>query len=394
MKTCLPVLAMLVIPLLGACTSASEPPATTGSSKDAGKDAALDAVDAAPGVTLRPPVQVEVTTKSPPNVDCGPGCRVLLGPIDHSDGFSFTETVDYAVDTNSNELMIRRFDSNEIMVIAQRSAQAYAEGNRIAFTFVNEFPLLDMMVLDTTTWHLQSYFHTSKGDEYGPTANLLTDKYFLWAHGGRTTRANLATGEMVDFSGVLYCDRGCFGAGAIYCLLGSVERINPETFERTKISGDALDVDAACSPDRKRIAWVDFRDPPGHTSSHYGARIGGEIYVHEFETGETKRLTFDSPANPIAKSTVGVGSDVVVWLEPCASCPKSFESAQEYFAEANTIVRLDIPSGKKCRYERERTGGYFSVHGHHLHAYWSGPLTPQYLIDIDMDDPGIPWVCE
>lgn len=51
--------------------------------------------------------------------------------------------------------------------------------------------------------------------------------------------------------------------------------------------------------------------------------------MHELETGRTTRLTFDSPDNPMTKSTAAIDDDVAAWMEPCAACPKNFD---DYFA--------------------------------------------------------------
>jgi hypothetical protein len=362
--------------------------------RDAGGDAPTDAPPDAPDSVPPVPYPVQVSSRRPPTVDCGPGCRVLLGPVNHADGFSFAETTAWVADTNINEMMFRRPGDEHMSVIEQHASQSYMEGRLLAFTLTNGFPKLDKVVLDVVTLEAKTYFHTEEGDDFGSMSSFLTDKYFFWAHAGGTTRADLETGELTTFGGHLDCDRGCYGGGAIYCGLGKVYRFDPETLVGTPADdGGASQIDATCSPDHKRIAWVDFRDPPGPGSGMYGPRIGGEIYMHEIETGRTTRLTFDSPDNPITKSTAAIDDDVAAWMEPCAACPKNFDNYFAWTGAPRTIVRLDIPTGKRCRYEKGKTGGYFSVHGRHLYTYWTNDIE-QYLIDIDMDDPAVPWVCE
>lgn len=381
----------LILSLVTGCEGDSCAPVSgSGGEGDGGTDAGPDAAQVTPPV----PYPLKVFTRAPPAVDCGPGCRVLLGPVGHADGVSFSYSMDQVADTSFEELMVRRPGENEVLVVTQSSAQSYLEGDLLGYTFVDDFPRLDMVVLDTKTHQAKTYFHTDRGDLYQSRGNVLTDKYFFWAHGGSTTRANLTTGELTDFGGALDCDRGCFGAGSIYCGLGTVYRFDPETLFGTPVDdGGAAQMDPTCSPDRKRMAWVDFRDPPGQVSSYLGAHIGGEIYVHEFDTGATTRLTFDSPDNPITKSTAAIGTDVAAWMEPCAACEKNFDGFTEWNASPKAIVRLDLTTMKRCRYERERTGGYFAVNGHHLYTYWND-LVHEYLIDIDMDDPAVPWVCD
>ena len=38
-------------------------------------------------------------------------------------------------------------------------------------------------------------------------------------------------------------------------------------------------------------------------------------------------------------------------------------------------------------------GAYPSLHGHHLYGYWNDGKN-RYLVDVDLDDPGLNWVCE
>jgi hypothetical protein len=383
-----------VLALASGCTS--DPQQQIPSPRDAGDVAdAADAGDAGDVVELPPPVQLQMTKRPPPDIDCGPGCRVFLGPTQHSGWIPFAYSADYIADTTAKELMVRRVGDKDVSVINQTCSFPHFEGNSLACTFAKDFPLLEMAVVDLKTWQAQTYFRIENGAEDRANGNVLTDRYLYWTHMGWTTRADRKTGAIKDFAGSLLCDWGCFSGGSIYCNLGKAYRLDPETLEGVAISpSTAAQISGACTADRKRFVWVDFRDPPGPGSHSAGPRVGGEVYTYEFATGETKRLTFDSPDAPVTKDYAAIGDDVAVWIEACATCPKSFPNESAWIATPKAFVRLDLATKKRCRYEMERTGAFLHVYGRHLYTYWNDATTGLYVIDIDMDDPAVPWVCE
>ncbi len=392
---------LLAFLVLAAGCSDVTPLGNGGTGAGAGGRAEGGAGGGARAPSLPPPIQLVVERRSPPAVDCGLGCRVLLGPT-YNLGFPFADTVTHVAETARKELMVRDVRTDEMVVIPAETAFPYMEGPLLGVWVGDEVATshaFDMAVIDTRTWTEQVYFHHSDYAEYRPDGTtFLTDKYFLFSHAGQTARVDLETGALVDFWPALPRDRGCFGAGAIYYGNGCIYRVDQETFAVEKVDdGGAGQFDPACSPDHQRIVWVDFRDPPGPVSGRLGPRIGGELYVHEFATRETKRLTFDSPTNPITKSAPAISDDVAVWHEPCATCEKNFEEYQNWLGSPKAIVRLELDTQRRCRFEmRGPVGQYSSLQGHRLRTHWLDPAYggEQYLVEINLDDPAIPWVCE
>ena len=300
------------------------------------------------------------------------------------------------MDTNPEELVFGRVGATKTSVLTGRPALAYAMGERVSFVSVPSFPAGDIVVLDTRTLQRASYFHFDDTAKFGdPLGTVLGDKYLFWMTSRGTGRANLATGEVNErFAPSMLCNGSCVIDKDLLCLAGGrIQLLDQETGEtRALDNGGALQLDASCSPQRSRVVWVDFRDPPGRSASFSGQRMGGEIYVYDSAQRGVTRLTHDSPASPITKAYPAIGTDVVVWIEPCAACEKGFADEGALFSAPSALVRLELTSNRKCRLEGRKLGGYSSLHGHHLYTYWTDD-TDQYLIDLDLDNPELDWVC-
>lgn len=346
---------------------------------------------------------LEVTVETVSNggeSPCGPGCRLALQrPVEHGGLIPHAFSSTGVADTNTTELLYADLGSNTTQVVRDGAALIYREGSLISYVSVPDWPVGDIVVLDTATRRRTTYFHFEDGQAYGsPFETLLSDEYLFWMRRSATSRANLRTGEVTQqFSAGMQCDSGCAAGGKILCLDGSrIIAVDQQTGSSAYLDDSAaLQFHATCSADRKRMAWVDFRDPPGQTSSYFGAHIGGEIYVYDVDTEMVRRLTHDSPGQPITKSGVGIGADLAVWFEPCLDCKKNFDldHAQDFWDTPVALVRLELATNRRCRLDRRTMGGHLSLHGHHVYGYWTDTVN-QYLVDLDLDEPSLPWICE
>ncbi len=365
-----------------------------GSISDASTDADADAPSYG-GAKPLSDAMVDVDAEALP--DCGPGCRIALKrPIIHAAwGHGFSTT--WVADTNPQELAFAQVGSDKTFLLRQESALARVNGDHIGYVGFDAWPKGEIAVIDATNLTRRVYYAFPDSKELGFSGTFLTDKHVIWSIRKGLFKANLTSGAISQLSNkALDCREGCTTNGAIYCVnanTGRVDRIDEETGELTHLDdGGALQVEGACSPDRKKIVWVDHR-PPGQASGYLGFRGAAEIYLHDIPAGTTKRLTFDSPDNGIAKTFAAVGTDWVVWREPCATCDRTFQTAGALYYAASRHVRLDLNTNKKCYLDGIVAGDYSSLHGHHLYGYWNDGKN-MYLVDVDLDDPGLNWVCE
>ncbi|MCB9585282.1 MAG: hypothetical protein H6718_07785 [Polyangiaceae bacterium] len=329
--------------------------------------------------------------------DCGPGCRIALKrPVRHAAwGHGFSTT--WVADTNQYEVSYAQVGSDETFTVPQESAFARVNGDHISYIGFDAWPQGEIAVIDATNKTRQVYYSFPDSRDHGFTGTFITDKNVLWTTSAGLFKADLKSKAVSHLSNDrLDCREGCTAEGAIYCVntnTGRVDRIDEETGELTHIDdGGALQVEGACSPDRKKIVWVDHRGA-GQASSYDGFRGEAEIYLHDIPSGTTKRVTSDSPDNGIAKTFAAVGTDWVVWHEPCGTCAKTFGQAGELYYAATRLVRMDLNTNQRCHLDDFHVGDYSSLHGHHLYGYWNDGKN-KYLVDVDLDDPALNWVCE
>lgn len=340
-------------------------------------------------------IQVETVPSTP---SCGIGCRLALArPVEHDAAHGHGFSLEGVVDTNPQELFFAKLGSDQTRVLKGAQAMAFMEGTRISFLSVPNYPQTDVMVLDTGTGVLAPYTHFDADVSGAPVGTMLSDRYLFWMTNRGTGRADLKTGAVVDrFTGPLLCDGGCVVGDKLFCLNNDrIQIIDVESGASTALDdGGALQLNATCAPDRSRLAWVDFRDPPGKDSGFFANRVGGEIYSYDTRAKTTVRLTHDSPDAPITKVYATAGTDLVVWSEPCAACEKNPYEVSTLLDSQLDLVRLDLDSRRKCRLVGRRITGYGSLHGHHLYAYWNDGGVNMYVVDLDLDHPDLPWVCE
>jgi hypothetical protein len=385
---------------VSACTS-GKPAVPSDADSNAGIEGGADAVGDVPprdsGSVLFDSILDDSPTSS---VECGPGCRLALDrPIQHATSWGHAYNAVGVADTNGL-LFYSRVGATETELLrgGESSAFPHLEGSLMSYAFFT-WPAGDIVVYDFGTRRHTPYFHFDDQVSYGLYQTIVSDKYVFWTHAGGTGRATLATGEATPaFMSETPCHRACIFGNSIVCGSDSTERmelIDQDTGMHALVDdGGAMQLQSGCSPDRQKVAWIDFRDPPGRTSTYFGARVGGEVYMRELASGQTRRLTHDSPASPVTKGWAAVGDDLAFWIEPCETCEKNFEFQQTFYAAATTLVKLDLVSGRRCRLEMTPYGGYMSVHGHHLYAYHPHLDRNLYLVDVDVDHPAIPWKCE
>jgi hypothetical protein len=334
--------------------------------------------------------------------DCGPGCRIALNlPVSHPGYFSYGYDAHRVADTNVATLHYADIGGTTTHVIAARAegvvgfVQPYIHGSFISY-LASDYPKGVVELMNLTTGEMKSVYSYDDGD-HPIVFTAVNDRYAFWYQDGRGLMArNLTTGELRVLSfGVFSCHGLCATPTALICgqVAERILRIDQETGEETTLDdGGALQVDSNCSPDRRRVAWVDYRDPPGPGSTYDFHRNGGEIYMKDLESNVTTRLTFDSPNDPRGKYGPAVDGDTVVWMEPCPTCDPNPQSMQA-LAASTTLVRFDLAIGKKCR--TEMVIGSPSLHGRHLYGYWLDKSENETrLVDIDLDDPGIEWSCD
>jgi hypothetical protein len=258
------------------------------------------------------------------------------------------------------------------------------------------WPNATVTVYDRIAKLHSSYFDYDQ-ERLGVFQLLLGQEHVFWLYPGGAGSAELATGKVTEFPERMSCKRACAMGTRLVCAneaTNRIEAIEPETLKRAPVDdGDALQIESGCFPDAERMVWVDYRDPPGPESTLSGRRVGGEIYLYEAASNKTRRLTNDLPARSVPKTRPAVGTDLVVWREACAECSESFEFSQEFYALARDLIKYDLETGERCRLADVNYGGWMSVHGHHLYAYWTDGLE-QYLVDLDLDDAALPWVCD
>lgn len=334
--------------------------------------------------------------------DCGPGCRMALNlPVTHPDYFSYGYDANRVGDTTNGNILYASIGSPSTYVVAAYSdgrtgvVQPYIDGSFISY-LASDYPKGVVELMNLTTGEVKSIYSYDSGATVDFTA-LNSKSVFWYQNGSGLMSRNLSTGKVRVLSpNVFSCYGLCATATALICgqVAERILRIDQETGEETVLDdGGALQVDSNCSPDRGRVVWVDYRDPPGPGSTYDFHRNGGEIYMKDLETNETTRLTFDSPESPRGKSGPAIDGDTVVWMEPCPTCDPNPETTGELM-HSTTLARLDLATGRKCRKEIPGSG-HFSLHGHHLYGYWLDKANNQRrLVDIDLDDPGIEWSCD
>ncbi len=364
--------------------------------------------------------------------DCGPGCTTLTGHLAHPAyvTYPFGETGVASVlgyeevgeNTPKGARLYQRGVDGVTRALVAPDGNAFAcPGISAKYVIVNRTePWLrgSVLLIDRSTGESRVLATYDQEADYpdipggtGVPVTAVNDKYAFWLRQPEGYyRYTLATGEKKLLTPKQYdCDGLYTGDDGMIC--GSTDSfratfIDQETGEDSLLSpeGKALQVDISVSPNGRFVVWIDYRDPPGIGSTD-NFRNGGEVYVHDRQEKTTKRMTFDSPSLPRGKTRPAVGNtgDTLVWLEVFKGGDPNPSLMQTLYYATDTLVRLDVGTGKKCRLYKDaitRRGGRSTLYGRSWYHYTKiDNLPPErstgpYLAALDLDHPGLPWECE
>ena len=222
------------------------------------------------------------------------------------------------------------------------------------FSFLrSSYPLGQVEVVDTLAKRYRvvyTYDDVQRNNAVVPNNTAVNNRYAFWVPGALFA-ADLNTGAQRRLTdAIVGCDRLCTTETAFLCsTTTAIVSANPDTSKVTMIAPTpALQVDGVCSPDKTRFVWVDYRDPPGPSSTYDGQRTGGEVYFYDLTTNELTRVTHDSPDNPISKSHPAIEGNTVVWLEGLSGTPDA-TTAQGVYGRTPALVWYDLKTKKRSR---------------------------------------------
>jgi hypothetical protein len=337
------------------------------------------------------------------NPDCGVACRVALNvPMTNPATFGHAYTTGWLISGCPTGLCFSKVGSTTTLVMAdgpgsQLEQSVWADYVSYVRNFGPGDGQVEVTSLITGETKIAFRYTPATAGDYSVNWTILNSKYVFWELKGLTA-LNLQTGE-VHLVGPA-CGAYWATETGVICAGGELATIDPETNTYSVIdSGGELQTDSNISPDRQKLVWVDYRDPPGPGSTGLFKRNGGEIYLRDLSAGTTKRLTFDSPDNPRGKIQPAVGTDVVVWNEvPLSQADLNPTDGQVLYAAADALAKLDLTTGERCQYDAGQNPiplfGYKSVHGHHAYGQWFDlPTQKTWLVDLDLDDPALNWQC-
>lgn len=410
---------LLVAPMLtyAACTADSSTQGTAASAGasgtsgaagtlDSGVDAALDAREDLGGWRPIEGGIQELPMNNLPN--CGDGCRILLGaPVDQPAEYSHVHDDPLVADGDIRRILVGDTIAGSSMSVAfaadpEGLLGPAIYGRQVAYARVQGADNW-VEVVDLDTQKVRIYAHVTRvvdAFDLGIMHVGLNSKYVFWIQDHKGLfRADLKTGEIRQLNQLAdECDRFCATDRGMVC--GSISKLrvlllDQETGDPRPIDdGGAEQVDARCSRDRKRVVWIDYRDPPGQTSSYDGYRNAGEVYMHDFDSGETRRLTHDSPSNLRGKVRPSIDGDRVIWLEQDDGWPPNPTEPQQLY-EGNTIALFDITTQRRCRLGKQPLQSRLSLHGNEVYGYWlDAPINKFQLAAIDLTHPSFSWACE
>lgn len=339
---------------------------------------------------------------------CGPGCRLLLGGyVSHPAAYSHSHDDPLVADGDVTHIYVGDTKKKTSSIVARATSPAgllgpSVYGHRVAYARMQGTDGW-VEVVDLDTKQVRTFSHSTRVDTAADLGILhvgLNDKYVFWMkdHEG-LFRADLASGEIRRLNSTSdECDRFCTTNQGLVC--GSVAavrvmHIDQDTGVSKPLSeGGSLQVDARCSNDRKRVVWVDYRDAPTQSLSYDTFLSGGEIYMYDLETGDTARVSHDSPAQPHGKIRPSVDGNRVVWLEQSEALDPNPTSPQQLYL-GSTVVLHDIGTGRRCRLENSPLQSRVSLHGTDLYGYWDNPVDGHlWLAAIDLTNPSYVWKCD
>jgi hypothetical protein len=341
------------------------------------------------------------------NWDCGAGCRVILHYLSQHRpdyGHTFDQTGVADVNIDDGILFHRNLSKSYTEVVASPNAADIAFGmpyetqGFIAFFYGRRAdPGGGVRVMNLLTGEAKNaYSYEKKPGDLGVSRTALSSRHAFWMREGTGMMSrDLKTGQTrVLAPGSFACADICATDTALLCCDADSGRFLTIDSETGAITGldpsTALQVDGACSPDRTKAIWIDYRDPPGQGSDVWFSRNGGEVYMKDLATSQVRRLTHDSPDSPRAKSLPAIGNQLVVWREARDGSPVNPPSAQEVYALHVALVVLDPKTSKRCRIQSDavRYFSLMSVYGREVFGMGTTPAGTR-LVAIDVDNPAI-----
>ena len=323
--------------------------------------------------------------------------RVRSHYISETDGWQV-----YVLDVNTGAVRTVARIKGKDPIHDDALVQAHVDGRYVSYHRAHVGGFGQVEVVDTVEKRARVVY-TYNTYNLGPYHTAVNNRYAFWLPGALFA-ADLNTGAQRRLTdAIVGCDRLCTTETAFLCsTTTAIVSVNPDTSKVTMIAPTpALQVDGVCSPDKTRFVWVDYRDPPGPSSTYDGQRTGGEVYFYDLTTNELTRVTHDSPDNPTAKSYPAIEGDTVVWEEAGSSHSQNPEWAQDiYYWLKPALVWYDLKTKKRCKTDALHVVRPSVIRGKVYGAYvvpydaiMAGEPEGVYVVQVDLSSPDIPWVC-
>lgn len=410
--------------LLGALLLAGCPgrdsagPSRDGGANDGAAEAKSDANTAAAEAGIPwDPVWHDTTPKDWPTIgpegqpDCGVGCRMLLNHAvpDGTGAYAFSYDTRRVVSEGFQVgPMVATLDSMETTVFGpdptskQAQDAPYVAGHRVAYirTFGVGDGQVEIMDLITGEKKIVYKYAPAQAGTNNALRTALNSRYAFWAMDGKGLMSrDLQTGEIkVLMPGSFVCHDICATEHELVCADADSDAMYDVDLDAGKAGyldyGGALQLEGFCSPDRTQFVWIDYRDPPGRSSTDMFERSGGEVYLRDLAAHKTRRITYDSPDSPHGKIYPAVDGHFVYWNQTPDGPNQNPGQAPDLYYLATTLVRFDLSTGKKCELANAAMS-YKAAYGSELVHTWLDQTKNEVRVVItNLDHPGLNWQCQ
>jgi hypothetical protein len=299
-------------------------------------------------------------------------------------------------------------DSTETTVIGPNPTsndtqlELYVTGQKVAFlhNFGPGNGQVEVMDLITGERKIAYKYTSADAGKNNVTRTALDSRYVFWAMDGEGLMSrDLETGQIkLLMPGSFVCHDICATEHELVCAdadSGVIYDVDLDTGKAGYLDyGGALQLEGFCSPDRTQFVWIDYRDPPGQSSTDLFQRSGGEVYLRDLAAHKTRRITYDSPATPHGKIYPAVDGQYVYWNQPPDGPNQNPSQAQDLYYLATTLVRFDLSTGKKCELASAPMS-YKAAYGSQLvHTWLDKAKGEPRVVVTNLDDPGLSWQCQ
>lgn len=339
---------------------------------------------------------------------CGPGCRPLMA-VAHTAGG--TDQYDYhggewfsAASPGRKSLLLTDRLGKETLVYGNYpgspagklgiSHVAAHKDKLVALLYHLDTNEYDCVRVDRATGTLEMVPTSAawkKADWAGVA--LLNDGRALMTTSAGIWSLDLSTGDSTQLAAASSCAMATVFGSRYVCLdpgggrMWGFDTDTSKLLELGPSPKQTLQAHGGCALDGSHCAWVDYRDPPGDLATQ-GSYIGGDIYVRDMMSGQVERASFDAPTTSLTKVGATANQDLVVWMQYRDPTP-----TPHFELNVRDLVRLERSSGKKCIYENF-VSTQNTLDGHKLIGSVALPSGWSWLVELDLDDPGIPWKCK